>query len=344
MAKCLNCVVKKYKQLVPAQRYQIEALLRAGHKQSEIASVIGVHRSTISRELSRNIGSRGSHAGTYLGRLAQRKTSERHSSKNKHVRFTEDLKYQAASWLRNERLSPELIAVEWDELGIKGVSAEWIYQWIWTSKLRSRSRDRPYKDLYGYLRHGRRQARRGNHKNTRGAIKNRVSIEQRPEVVEQRSRLGDIEVDLMMGKDHKSALLVMVDRATLITKMDRLDGKDAGRISQIISDRIDRIGSSWIKTMTFDNGKEFSRHQDIADKYGVKTYFTRPYTSQDKGTVENRIGVIRRWLPKGTDLRMVSDERIEQIQGYINRRRIRKFGYISPIEKLKSTWPVALMS
>jgi len=344
MAKCLNCVVKKYKQLVPAQRYQIEALLLAGHKQSEIARIIGVHRSTISRELARNIGSRGSHAGTYLGRLAQGKTSKRHSGKNKSTRFTVELKDQAASWLRKERLSPELIAVEWDALGINGVSAEWIYQWIWTSKLRNRSRDRPYRDLYRYLRHGRRQARRGNQKNTRGAIKNRVSIEQRPDIVEQRSRLGDIEVDLMMGKDHKSALLVMVDRATLITKMDRLQGKDAGRISQIISDSIDRIGSSWIKTMTFDNGKEFSGHQQLADRHGVKTFFTRPYTSQDKGTVENRIGVIRRWLPKGTDLRKVSDERVKEIQSFINERRIRKFGYISPIEKLKSTWPVALIS
>ncbi len=136
----------------------------------------------------------------------------------------------------------------------------------------------------------------------------------------------------------------MVDRATLITTMDKLDGKDAGRVEQVISERIDRIGSSWIKTMTFDNGKEFSRHQDIADKHGVKTFFTRPYTSQDKGTVENRIGVIRRWLPKGTDLRNVSEKEIKQIQQYINSRRIRKFGYISPIDKLKSTWPVALMS
>lgn len=336
--------MKKYKQLVPAQRYQIEALLTAGHNQSEIATIIGVHRSTVSRELKRNIGSRGSHAGSYLGRLALRKASQRHSSKNKAIRFTEDLKEQAASWLRNERLSPELIAVEWNELGINGVSAEWIYQWIWASKLRSRLQDRPYKDLYGYLRHGRRHARRGNHKSTRGAIKNRVSIEQRPKIVDERSRLGDIEVDLMMGKDHKSALLVMVDRATLITKMDKLEGKDADRISEIIQDRIQKIGSSWIKTMTFDNGKEFSKHQDIADKHGVKTFFTRPYTSQDKGTVENRIGVIRRWLPKGTDLREVSDKEIKKIQSYINKRRIKKFGYISPIDKLKSTWPVALMS
>ena len=96
--------------------------------------------------------------------------------------------------------------------------------------------------------------------------------------------------------------------------------------------------------MTFDNGKEFAKHKEIADKHGVKTYFTRPYTSQDKGTVENRIGLIRRFLPKRTDLNLVSEQRIKEIEKLINNRRVRKFRYISPIEKLKSTWPVALIT
>ncbi|WP_415542820.1 IS30 family transposase, partial [Empedobacter stercoris] len=103
-----------------------------------------------------------------------------------------------------------------------------------------------------------RRFKRGNYKQTRGIIKDRVSIEKRPKVVEQRERLGDIEVDLMMGKDHKSALLVMTDRATLVTTLDKLQGKDAQNIQELINKRISRIGSSWIKTMTFDNGKEFA--------------------------------------------------------------------------------------
>lgn len=164
-----------------------------------------------------------------------------------------------------------------------------------------------------------------------------MSIEKRPKVVDNRERLGDVEVDLMMGKDHKSALLVMTERTTLITTLDFLEGKDSIVVQQIISDRISRIGKSWIKTMTFDNGKEFAGHQKIAQEHGVKTYFTRPYTSQDKGTVENRIGLIRRFLPKKTDLNLISKKRIKEIETLINNRRVRKFGYISPIEKLKST-------
>ncbi|WP_225037084.1 IS30 family transposase [Winogradskyella sp. SM1960] len=335
---------KNYKQLDTEQRYQIGVLLEAGKSKSEIALLIGVHKCTISRELQRNIGKRGQHAGEYVPRLAQNRTDARHQLKNKSVKFTDKLKEQAAGWLRKEQLSPELIAVEWECLGIQGVSLECIYQWIWDCKKSNRRENLPFKDLYRYLRHGRRRFKRGNYKQTRGTIKDRVSIEKRPKVVENRERLGDIEVDLMMGKDHNSALLVMTERTTLITTLDKLKGKDSKIVQELISDRVSRIGSSWIKTMTFDNGKEFAQHKKIADQHGVKTYFTRPYTSQDKGTVENRIGLIRRFLPKKTDLNLVSDKRVKEIEKLINNRRVRKFGYISPIEKLKSTWPVALIT
>lgn len=336
--------MKKYKQLNREQRYQIGALLEAGKNKSEIADIIGVHKCTIGRELKRNIGSRGQHAGKYIPRLAANKTEKRHKTKHKSVKLTKSLKDQAAGWLRNEQLSPELIAVEWDCLGIEGVSLECIYQWIWDCKKSNRKEDRPYKDLYLFLRHGRRRFKRGNYKHTRGVLGDRVSIEDRPKIVDSRERLGDVEVDLMMGKDHKSALLVMTERTTLITTLDFLEGKDSKVVQQIICDRISRIGKSWIKTMTFDNGKEFAGHQKVAQEHGIKTYFTRPYTSQDKGTVENRIGLIRRFLPKRTDLNLIPKRRIKEIEALINNRRVRKFGYISPIEKLKSTWPVALIT
>lgn len=336
--------MKKYKHLKPEQRYQIGALLEVGKSRSEIADIIGVHKCTIGRELKRNTGLRGQHAGKYIPRLAVNKTIERHKIKHKAVKLTQVLKDQAAGWLRNERLSPELIAVEWKCLGVEGVSLECIYQWIWDCKKSNRKEDRAYKDLYLFLRHGRRRFKRGNYKHTRGTLKDRVSIQERPKVVDNRERLGDVEVDLMMGKDHKSALLVMTERTTLITTLDLLEGKDSKVVQQIISNRISRIGKSWIKTMTFDNGKEFAGHKAIALEQGVKTYFTRPYTSQDKGTVENRIGLIRRFLPKKTDLNLVSSKRIREIETLINNRRVRKFGYISPIEKLKSTWPVALIT
>ena len=333
-----------YKQLDLAQRYKIECYLRLGKSQSEIAKLIGVHRSTISRELNRNVGKRGLHCGVYRGAAAHQKAWQRHHCKYKRTKLTWALKYQIKHWMEHERLSPELISVELRLAGLEGLSHERIYQWIWACKKSNKQEDRPFKSLYNYLRHGRRRRKRGNYKDNRGSIKDRISIEQRPKVVDLRNRIGDIEVDLMMGKKHGPPLLVMTDRATLITTLDKLEDKNAEQIARLINQKIARMGTSWIKTMTFDNGKEFAQHMKITQEHGVKTYFTRPYTSQDKGTVENRIGLIRRWLPKGCDLSKVSQERIKEIEKLINNRKVRKFGYISPIEKLKSTWPVALIT
>lgn len=172
----------------------------------------------------------------------------------------------------------------------------------------------PYRNLYAYICHRKRKRKRGNHYDNRGSISERVPISERPTVVESRNRIGDIEVDLMTGKKDGPPLLVMTDRATLITTLDKLKSKNADDIAAIINEKIDRLGSSWIETMTFDNGKEFARHAKIRDHGNVKTFFTRPYTSQDKGTVENRIGLIRTWLPKGCDIIKISDKRIAEVE------------------------------
>jgi IS30 family transposase len=109
-----------------------------------------------------------------------------------------------------------------------------------------------------------------------------------------------------------------------------------------MNQRLTNFNTSWIKTITFDNGKEFTYHHKIAKDLNVKTYFTRPYTYQDKGTVENRIGVIRRFFPKKTDLRAVSTKRIKEVERLLNYRPIRKFIYYKPIEVLNNK-VVALM-
>jgi len=140
----------------------------------------------------------------------------------------------------------------------------------------------------------------------------------------------------MMGSEHKSALLVMTDRATLITMIEKLKGKQASEVYDKMEQRLTNFSSSWVKTLTFDNGKEFAQHQKIGELLNAKTYFTRPYTSQDKGTVENRIGVIRRFFPKKTDLRKVTDKRIKEVERLLNYRPIRKFNYHNPIETLKN--------
>jgi IS30 family transposase len=328
--------MKKYKQLSQAQRYQIESLSKAGLSQTGIASLIGVHRSTICRELKRNTPTRGRTAGQYIGVHAQGKTDLRHSVKAKQVLLTGELKERIAGLMKHQKWSPELIAKRLAKEGEPCVSHETIYKWIWMAKHSNHRDHAAYKRLYKDLRHTGRRQKRSNVKDNRGVLTGRVGIEHRPEVVNKRSRIGDIEVDLMMGRNHKSALLVMTDRATLVTMIEKLNSKNADEVYMKIMDRLTGFSSSWIKTITFDNGKEFAQHGRIARNLKVKTYFTRPYTSQDKGTVENRIGVLRRFFPKKTDIRNITAKRIKEVEKLINYRPIRKFNYNNPIETLKN--------
>ena len=327
--------MKKYKQLNLHQRYQIQALLKTGSSKSEIARILDVHLATIYRELKRNTAKRGRTAGEYVAANAQRRTLMRHRFKPKQVLLTDPMKERIAGLLRFQKWSPELIS---ERLALEGeacVSHETIYQWIWEMKKSKKRIDADYFGLYKNLRHGNRRRKRGNIKDKRGAITGRTSIEHRPGVVEQRQRIGDIEVDLMIGSDHKSALLVMTDRTTLVTMLEKLSGKEAGEVYEKIEGRLTNFSSSWVKTLTFDNGKEFAHHQKIGKLLKAKTFFTRPYTSQDKGTVENRIGVIRRFFPKKTDLRKIPDKRIKEVERLLNYRPIRKFNYNNPIEVLQ---------
>lgn len=335
--------MKKYKHLTLAQRYQIEALLQVGITQTSIAIQLGVDRSTISRELKRGIALRGRTAGKYIATNAERKTRNRHKHKFKRVLLTAELKSSISAKMIADKWSPELISKKWKQENIPTVSHETIYKWIWEAKHTNTIENKPFKELYKELKHGKRRQKRGNIKDTRGAIKDRVHISERPVIIEKRKRIGDLEADLMMGKDHKSALLVLTDRATLITMIDKLTGKTANEVTSAIKKRLSRFSSSYIKSVTFDNGKEFAGHKEIAKEFNVKTYFTTPYTSQEKGTVENRIGVIRRFFPKKTDLNKISNQRIKQVELSINNRPIRKFNYLSPIEILNNKF-VALMS
>ena len=333
--------MQKYKQLDLNDRHKIKALLEAGHSLTKIAEIIGVHKSTVSRELSRNVPTRGRYANDYRPESAQRKTNQRHRDKRKHRRFTEDLKEDAKRWLQKEKLSPELISGRWAVRGVDGVSHEAIYQWIWRGK---RQKDPATKELYRHLKHGRRRRKRGNTNDARGILTGRVGIEQRPEVVDERTRLGDLEADFMMGKAHKSALLVITDRATLLTRLKKVQTRQADHTQAAFEQMLERVPKVFIKTLTLDNDKGFANHRSISRMLDADVYFTRPYTSQDKGTVENRIGVIRQFFPKGTDLRQISDQQIKTVERHINNRPIRKFDYLSPIQQTLKYRAVALMT
>lgn len=334
---------KNYTQLSLEQRYQIEALWKLGTRQKEIASVIGVHPSTISREYKRNIAHGGRRTGEYGAERADLKTRKRHKQKTKQVVFTERMKLWALEQCTKERWSPEQIAEVGKRSGKCTVSHEWLYQWIWRCKHSHRREDSAYHNMWMMLRHARRRNKRGGKKGSRDLqIPERVCITKRPKVVDKRKRLGDIEMDLMMGKrDKGGAVLVMIDRASLYTQLIKLPDKTAKPLVKKARQRLSQLPFK-LRTITMDNDSAFMHHLELKDKLSVKTYFTRPYTSQDKGSVENRIGVVRRFIPKKTDLTTISASQLMIIQNKINSRPVKKFDYLTPNQVLKQK--IALMS
>lgn len=329
---------KNYTQLSWEQRYQIEAYLKVGKKQKEVAALIGVSPSTICRELSRNSSSKYDPFGRgYSASFAQCKTDLRHHHKPKKVLFDGRVKEKIVKRLIEDKWSPEFISRTAKSQGEIMVSHEWIYKWIWDCKHKIRKENRPYKNLYTHLRHGRHRRKRGKRTDNRGlagTIKNRTPIEKRPAIVQKRKRIGDIEVDLMMGRGLRGAVLVMTDRATLHTRLKKLKGKESRHVAKTIV-RTTRENNYPALTLTFDNDRAFSMHEQVAKELGASTYFTRPYTSQDKGTVENRIGVLRRFIPKRTDLTFVSQRDLNKIEKKINNRPIRKFNYLTANQVLE---------
>lgn len=320
---------KNYTQLSLEQRYQIDALLKANQTQKNIASIIGVHPSTIHREIKRNTPRGGVGSNNYWADNAQRRTDLRHRLKPKIIVFTKPLKEYCKELLADKKYSPEIISAVGKDAWGKFPSYETIYKWIWSCKQSNRKEDQRYQKLYKLLQHGCRKQKRGNRNERRGNFPGRVFIGNRPSIVERRNRLGDMEVDLMIGKLHQSAILVCLDRASRKVTLRKLRSKESKHVKSTLT-RAFAKQTNWLKTMTFDNDSAFMEHLGIGKKLHLKTYFTRPYTSQDKGSVENRIGVVRRFLPKSTDLSLITKQGLQKVEDLINNRPMKLFNFKSP--------------
>ncbi len=332
-----------YKQLGQEQRYVIDRLLRQGETLTAIAVAVGCSKSTISREIRRNGYVRPLEGKVYNPLSAQNKADKRHYSKPKCRRFTRKMKRQVAQMLCTKKLSPELISVLGRERDPDFVSHETVYKWIWEMKFSHRGEDRSFQKLYRELKHGRRRRKRGNYHDNRGHIPDRVSIEKRPKVVEKRRRLGDMELDLILGKNHQPGILVIVDRASLKTALVKISTKQSGYISKSIIRKM-KSSRHWLKTMTYDNDYAFAWHREVNKALDTKSFFTHPYTSQEKGTVENRIGVLRRFFPKKTDFTKVTPQQVNQVEKMINERPVRKFNYQTPNDVFLQKLRVALIT
>jgi transposase, IS30 family len=293
-----------YHQLSQEQRYQIYALKKTGHSRTEIAEVIGVHKSTVSRELRRNQGGRG-----YRAQQAQQMAQNRRAKATPRI--------CAKTWAVVEKLlrqewSPEQISGRLKREQKIGISHEWIYQHVLADK-------RAGGDLYKHLRCQKQKRKRYGSYNRRGKLLNCRSIEERPAIVAHRKRLGDWEVDTVFGKDHKQAFVTITERKSRFTLL----GKISQRTAQTVQDQICQLllpVQDKVHTLTSDHGKEFAYHEQIAQLLQLKYYFAHPYAAWERGTNENTNGLLRQYFPKKCDLQLVSHKDMNHAVSRLNFR------------------------
>lgn len=319
-------MAKPYTHLTTEERDRI-ALLRAQRcSQNEIAERLRRNPGTISREFARN--------GTpvyavYLPHRAQARAAQRKSQAHQRPRLKAGrirayvVRQLARGW------SPERIAGRLRHLGWQPrVSPEAIYQFVYDP------RERAQKDLVPCLAraHRRRKRCRGGQRPAAAYIPHRVGIETRPSVIERRRQLGHWEVDTVDSRQSLAGLGVAVERASRRTVVRKLERVTAAAFRRALTGRLRRLPHCARRTLTYDNGRENVEHEQVNAVLGTRSYFCTPYHSWEKGTVENAIGLIRRFLPKGTDFATVSPAELQRIERWLNTLPRKCLGYRTPEE------------
>jgi IS30 family transposase len=319
-----------YTQLTQEERYQIHALLQAGNHQTHIARILNRHKSTISREIQRNTGLRG-----YRPQQAQQLAEGRRAAKAQ-ARISEPV-WSDVNQLLKQDWSPEQISL-WlkAERGI-GISHEWIYPYVLQDKVHGGR-------LYSHLRCQKQRRKRYGSYSRRGQLIDRVSIDERPLVVDQRCRLGDWELDTLIGKGHQQAIVSLTERQSRYTLISKVKRKTAQTISEaiihLLSPFIDQV-----VTLTSDNGKEFAEHKKVAHALKADFYFAHPYAPWERGLNENTNGLIRQYFPKSRAFKTITQKEINQLMDKLNNRPRKCLDIRTPNQVFLGTNPpVALAS
>jgi IS30 family transposase len=306
-----------YTQLTREARYQISVLRNAGQTQTQIAMIIGCHKSTISREVSRNRIPSGYWPGAA------------HAAAQLRRRQSHQPRIAAQTWQTVE----QLLAQDWSPQQITerlrlerqpSASPERIYLYIYADQRRGGT-------LQQHLRSQKKQRRRARCYQRRGQIPNRVSIDERPAIVAQKKRIGDWEGDLIVGAQRKSAMFTATERKSKLTLLCKLANKSALELRDQ-SIKLFIPFAKHVLTITLDNGKEFCAHEAIAKALGARIYFAHPYAAWERGLNENTNGLLRQYFPKGTDLAQVPDAEVQRVGDLLNNRPRKTLGYRTPNE------------
>ncbi|ELP8110014.1 IS30 family transposase [Vibrio vulnificus] len=303
----------KYQQLTEGRRYQISALLKQGISVTNVARAIGCHRASVYRELNRN-----TEDDIYCPQQAHKKSLERKRKAAKYKIPSERIEF--IRLLIEHDWSPEQISEVLTASGMP-VSHEWIYQYIADDKVQGGK-------LYRHLRQGHKRYRKG--KRTKAeAIKNAVSIDERPDVVDTRERFGDWEIDTVLGKHGTGAIVTLLERKSRFFLIQKVDSKSAKDVAKATIELL-RPYKEHVHTITSDNGREFAYHESIADALDAEFYFAHPYSSWERGANENANGLLRQYVPKGSNLREIGDDAIQLAMSRINFRPKKCLGFKQP--------------
>jgi len=309
---------KGYHHLTYALRCQIYILKDRGDSPSSIAKALSVHPSTIGRELERNKGGKG-----YRHHQAQEKALHRRSSKPNQKITT-----QIAATIEGKlkfQWSPMQISGWLKRHGEEHVSHETIYSYIWKNK---RQGGLLFKEL---RHHGKKYNKRSKGTSGRGCIPNRIDIAQRPVIVEAKTRLGDWELDTIIGAGHKGVIVSMVERTTKLTKLVKVSHKTAEEVGQALIERLDPI-KAFVHTLTADNGKEFAYHQKVSVALEADFYFATPYHSWERGLNEHTNGLVRQYFPKAQSFTDITLQDVARVETLLNDRPRAILGYETPLE------------
>lgn len=318
-----------YTQLTREQRYQIYALKKAGHTQTATAAIVGVHKSSVSRELRRNRGRRSYRPGR-AHELAEARRRAAH-----RPRISEQTWVMVEALLRRD-WSPEQVAGRLKLERREAVSHERIYQHVEADK-------RAGGTLHLHLRCQRERRKRYGKPSRRGRIAGRVGIEARPAVVDARRRVGDWEADTVVGRRGRGALLSLVERKSKLVRLCWVERKGAEEVARASLTVLSPL-SDKVLTITSDNGGEFAHHGRIAEGLGADFYFARPHASWERGVNENTNGLLRQYFPKRADFAAITQAEVEQVMTRLNDRPRKTLGYRTPNEVFYKRRPVALQS
>lgn len=308
------------KHLTKEQRYVIQALKKRGVMNYEIALELKVHKATIGRELKRNSSKRGK----YQADNAEIFANERKERFVSNRKFNDKVKKVVDSYIINEQWSPEQIVGYSLKNNINMVSVERIYQYIRLDKLNGGG-------LFKHLRHKLKNRKRpvGDSKIR---IKGRISIDQRSEAANNREEFGHFEMDLVVGKDNKGAILTLTERLTRHFICKHLPhGKIAKHVSQAVIEALLPFKNK-VKSITTDNGTEFADHKTITNKLDAIVYFAHPYSSWEKGQIEYCNKLLRQYIPKKSIINKANTMNLKEIQVKINRRPRKNLGFEKPFE------------